>query len=245
MQSTDTQQFFEIWDQCAEMYGKEVSPGAKQMAFKLLAGYPLADIKLALRQHMSDPDGGQFYPKVADVIRKIRQHSQNQFPGAEQAWAMFPRDEALSACICDEMAVAWGVACEQDEISGRMAFKETYNREVARSQALNKSPKWFITCGHDKQHREQVALDAVRDKLISPAAAQTHLPHIAREDLQLLANNEITTNKLLENHAQTVNSMDQLLLEAPENLTSPESAKSHLAEIMKTLNGSVEEEAVS
>ena len=236
MQLSDMQDFFKCWDAQAKMYDKTIDNGPKQMAFKLLHGYELADIKLALRRHMLDPEFGRFMPKVADVVRQIQIHAPNQFPGSEEAWAMFPRDESQSACICDEMAAAWGVASQQDEIAGRMAFREKYQREVARAKAQGRQPRWFVSCGSDQSHREQVALDAVRNAQISPAAAVAHLPHIPVADLQLLAQEKTTANCLLEKHAQTVGSVDQLLLAAPEEaMTSPEETKAKLAGLMQLL----------
>ena len=204
MHPSDTQNFFDVWDQCSEMYGKPpASDSAKAMAFKLLAGYSMADVKQALQMHMADPDGGQFLPKVADVVRKIRQYSTNQFPGAEQAWASFPRDEDQSACVCQEMLDAWGVASELDEIAGRMAFRESYNRAVSEAMAHNRKPHWIISPGRDQALREQATLEAVQKGLISPTYARVHLPHIPVSELQLLANSKTTTNTLTERYALT------------------------------------------
>lgn len=242
MQIEDTQEFFTVWDQCAAIYRiPPAESGPKKMIFKMLAPYSLAEIKQALQRHMTDPSQGQYPPKPADVVRQIQRHATNQFPGAEQAWAQFPRDESLSACICDEMATAWGVACEQDEISGRMTFKEAYNREVAKSQASGRKPRWFISVGADKDLRAQVVLDAVRDRLISPLAAQAHLPHIPVDELHQLSNSETTASQLLENHAQTVSSVTALLESPQEPPVSREEGKRQAELLRQVLNGSTPE----
>jgi len=233
MTPDDTQEFFDIWDQCAEVYSKTVSEGAKALAFKLLAKYSMQQIKSALRAHMTDPDAGRFMVKPADVVAKIQILSPSGYIGAEQAWAQFPRDETQSACICEEMAKAWGIACELDDISGRMAFKEAYEREVAASKARGNSPKWFITTGSDKQQVETVTLDAVRDRLISPSAASRYLPHIDTQELERLANGDVTVNNLQLENTQTVVSLEQLMLSAP--VSSKEEAINNLAELRKLL----------
>lgn len=238
MNAIDAEDFGNSWDQCAELYGKSVSSSAKEMAFKLLARYPLSQIKAALQAHMLDPDNGRFMPRPADVVNKIRQQADGQFPGAEEAWAKFPRDESQSACICNEMAIAWGVACAQDEISGRMTFKEIYNREVAKSQASGQPPKWFVSMGSDREQRQQVTLDAVATGQLSAQQAHVYLPHIPASEIEPVANRELSPHQLLENHAQTVTSLDQLFLSAPdEALATNESNKAHVAKLRELLHG--------
>jgi hypothetical protein len=233
MKNTDTQEFFEIWDQCADLYGKTLKQESKILTFKLLAGYSLQSVRQALEAHMSDPETGRFMPRPADVIGKIQAISSTGYPGAEQAWAQFPRLETQTACICDEMAKAWGIACELDRITGRMAFKEAYEREVIASKAKGQQPKWFMTTGTDKQQRLQVTLDAVRNLQISPAAARVHLPHIPVADLVRLADQKISSNDLQLEHAQTVANMDQLLLSTP--VSDSKTARLRLAEIKELL----------
>ena len=230
MQPSDTQGFFDVWDQCAEVYGKPVSDAAKELVFKLLARYSLADVKAALRAHMLDPQHGQFMPKPADIIRQFQQISSNQFPGPEQAWAMFPKHETESACICVEMGKAWGVAVGLDEIPARMAFKETYAREVAQATAKGRSPDWYMSMGHDPSQRDQAVIDAIEQGLLGVDSAKIHLPHIPSDEIQLLIDHKISASKLLENHAQTVSTISQLKLPAAVEST-PEEAKAHLAKL--------------
>lgn len=219
MKPEDTQNFFDAWDQCAELYGKPVSSDAKELAFKLLANYPLNQIKRALQLHMTDPDGGRFMPKPADVVGKIRDLSHGMFPGAEQAWAEFPRNESQTACICDAMAEAWAVACELDPIAGRMAFKEVYARAVSQAIAQGKPPKWFISAGSDKNQRDQVVMDSIQKGLISPSVGRAYLPHVPAEKLHQLSQGQATTHQLIEASTPTVNTIEKLVDVAPETVT--------------------------
>ena len=234
MTPDDTQNFFDSWDQCAELYGKSVSSDAKELAFKLLVRYSLTQVKQALQAHMLDPDGGRFMPKPADVVSKIQAITPNGFPGAQEAWAKFPRDESQSACICDEMSVAWGIACELDKIAGRMAFIESYQQGVELAKAQGRPPRWYITRGSDKDQAQRVTLDAVRDRRLSPQAAKSYLEHIPSDDLIRLAEGAVTTTKLIDGHAQTVTNMDQLLLES-DSKAEPEEVQRHLSAMRKVL----------
>ena len=205
-----------------EVMGARLSEVAIDLMVDDLQNYPLPGILSALKRVRQD--GTRF--NVAEIIKRLP----GMWPGAEQAWASFPRSEEVSACICQEMADAWGVACQQDEITGRMAFKETYNRAISQAMAEGRQPKWFITPGSDAAIREQVTMDAVQQQLISPSAARVHLPYIPTEELQLLASGGTTTNKLIESHAQTVPSLAHL--KKPETVEStPEEAKAHLAKL--------------
>jgi len=233
MKTENTQAFCEVWDQCAELYSKPVSEGAKMLAFKLLINYSLQDIQTALQAHMTDPVSGQFMPKPADVVRHVQNSKHDGWLGEEEAWARFPRHESQSACIYPEMVEAWGVACFQDEISGRMAFKETYSRLVAKAKSEERQPAWYISFGDDKEQRQRVTLDAVRDRFITAQAAAMHLPHVPIAEIEQVVRGEITTDKLLESHAPSVNSVDQLLLETPKAEAS--TAKLHIQKMMEAL----------
>lgn len=235
MQSSDIDAFFKIWDRVSIALRKpEDGREAKKTYFKLLSRFALDDVAKGLEAHMLDPERGHFMPSVSDVVRQIQRLSGNQFPGAEEAWARFPRDESLSACICDEMAAAWGVACELDEISGRMAFKEAYNRAIGKAKLENRIPVWYITRGSDKQHVEQVTMNAVTQNLISPKAATVYLPHIPQDDFEKLASGSVSANQLMLEHQPTVSGIDELVKPGDVNY---EKNKIHAAALRDLLNG--------
>ncbi|WP_299075856.1 hypothetical protein [uncultured Paraglaciecola sp.] len=210
----------------AELLGASLSEGALLVMTGDLERYSDDHLMIAFKRMRQD--GTRF--NTAEIIKRLPA----MWPGAEQAWAQFPRNEEDSACVCQEMLAAWGIASGLDEISGRMAFKEAYNRAVSQAMSEGKQPNWIITTGSDKQHREQITLDAVRDCLISPKAAQVHLPHIPTDDLLKLSTQQVTVNNLIENHAQTVKSLDQLMLAAPADADA-EIAKAHLRDIKELL----------
>lgn len=230
MQDGDITKFFEIWDRVAQMKRKTPDDGVtKKGYFRMLSRYSLEEIANALEAHMMNPDHGHYLPGPSDVVREFQLHSPNQFPGPEEAWSSFPRDESLSVCVCSEMLTAWGVALDLDPVAGRMAFKESYKTHVSRAQAQGKKPIWFISPGSDKQHLEQTALEAVRSGRIEAEAGAVYLPHIPVTDLKQLADGQVTANALQLAHDQTVSAVDQLLIDAP--LASEETRQLHLKKI--------------
>ena len=102
-------------------------------------------------------------------------------PGAEEAWAMIPKDERGSVVWTTEMREAWAVAHPLldigDLIAARMAFKEKYPMLVQRSRDARQPVQWEISLGHDLIGRELVLLDAAEKGRISPQNVRSLLPY--------------------------------------------------------------------
>ena len=71
MNKTDFKPFSVMWTAASEAVGRLPSSAAVGMVFRALMEYDFDDIRRALDAHMKNPDGGQFAPKPADVIRYI------------------------------------------------------------------------------------------------------------------------------------------------------------------------------
>lgn len=71
MEREDFAQFCEVWTATATSYDKKVTAMSLRLAYEVLRGYTLDDVKRAITAHMRNPDVGQFQPKPADVIRQI------------------------------------------------------------------------------------------------------------------------------------------------------------------------------
>lgn len=221
------EQTFKTLIATAEICKAQLSPDALELLADDLDQYTDEHLIAAFKRMRSD--GARFVP--SEIIKRLPA----MWPGAEQAWASFPRDEQQTACVCPEMMLAWDVAMDLDPIAGRMAFKETYNRAVSESLAEGRKPQWSMTLGYDKHGREHPTLEALSKGLISPKQAHAAcLEHIPLTDLQLLVENKTTATKLLDDHAQTVASIDQLLL-ANDSKAEPEEVELHLATMRKVL----------
>jgi hypothetical protein len=104
---------------------------------------------------------------IAEIISRI----DDGRPGAEEAWAMIPKDEFSSVVWTSEMADAFGVCYKLiesgDTVQARMAFIESYKSRVNKARDAGEKVKWIPSLGHDKNSRESVLADAV---MITPSA---------------------------------------------------------------------------
>ncbi len=161
----------------AELMGHEISPAAAMVMAKDLEKYPIDVIGQALA-NLRRESKSRF--SLAGVIEQIERLQPDGRPGADEAWAMIPKDEYASAVITEEMAEAYGIALpllhDGDKIAARMAFKEAYQRIIEKNKLQGIPPKWFPSLGSDKESRE-VALDtALRLGRISHEHVQALLP---------------------------------------------------------------------
>jgi hypothetical protein len=71
MNRDDFRRFSAALTAASELYGRPVSEGALSLWWDALNGYDVEQVEQALRATIRDPDGGQFMPKPADLIRRI------------------------------------------------------------------------------------------------------------------------------------------------------------------------------
>lgn len=171
----------------AELCGRTFTPAAAAVFVDDLARYPEAQVLGALRRCRREVRG---LLTVQDVVSRL----DDGRPGAEEAWAMIPQDEAGSTVWTEEMAAAFGVArhllAEGDRIGARMAFRESYGRLVAQARDDGKPVRWSPSLGHDPGGREAVLQEAVRLGRLSIAHAVELLPGIEDRRPALLAGQE-------------------------------------------------------
>jgi hypothetical protein len=138
-------------------------------------------------------------PTPADIIGAIQDNTPAmRRPGADEAWALMPRDETDSVVWTDEMSYAWSVASglvnqltveRPDWIAARMAFKDAYSRAVETSRAQGKPATWTVCRGTRKDNLEDVLNEAMRLGYISRDDAKPHLAeleHVRPVNQQLL-----------------------------------------------------------
>ena len=172
-----------------------------------MADITIDDFRKLMTRHITT---SQYFPKPSDILSSFRK---NDKPGAEEAWAMMPKGEDESVIWIQEMAVAFGAASplmiDGDMIGARMAFKEVYERELAK----NMPTKWMASFGRDKSGREAALEQAVSLKRLSLETALKFMPE--SEQLLQLTNNE---NPLLENQTKIKNLLSGLVVEKREPL---------------------------
>jgi hypothetical protein len=147
----------------AELMGREISPAAAAVMVRDLDAYPQEVVIQALANLRREKNARFSTGAVIEQIEKLRPDGR---PGADEAWAMIPRDEAASVVWTQEMAEAYGIALpllsEGDQVAARMAFREAYARIVEANKQAGVKPVWQPSLGHDKEGRDAALAEAVR-----------------------------------------------------------------------------------
>lgn len=157
----------------AELCGKVFSPAAARQFAADLSAYPENQVLGALERCRREVKG---VLSLADVISRL----DDGRPGADEAWAMIPRDETQSVVWTEEMAVAYGVArpllTAGEPIAARVAFRECYARVVTLARCEQRAPQWRLSPGYDPAGRELAVSDAVSKGRLTPQQAMRLLP---------------------------------------------------------------------
>ena len=145
---------------------------------------PFAAVAAAFNKHLTDPKHGSYLPKPADIFRHLPSASADDGrPGADEAWGLLLkviRDERETAVLTDEMRSGW-TACQPildlgDEVGARLAFRETYHREVENARKMAVAPRWTPTLGTDPTLRQSRLREAVEAGRIGLDAVRSLLP---------------------------------------------------------------------
>lgn len=201
-----------------ELMGQSISPVAISMMAKDLSAFP-ADVVIEALRNVRNTKS-KF--TLDAVVKEIERLTPDGRPGADEAWAMIPRDEYASCVMTEEMGEALHVAQpllnEGDQVAARMAFKEAYARLVDANKRAGIAPKWYPSLGFDKDARVGVLDEAVR---LGRLGAEHAAGLLAPEPAALL----------LENHAP------KLAIEN-KNAVSPEQARKNIARLKEMLGSS-------
>lgn len=165
----------EYLDGLASLHGKALNSSAGRIFLDALRDYPEHLVLAALDRCAREL---KTFPTIADVLTRI----DDGHPGVEEAWAMVPKTEADSAVWTQEVQNAF-YACasllDTDPIGARMAFKETYAKELLKAKNEKRAPVWQATLGHDKAGRISVLRNAVEKGYLSADRARILLPDTA------------------------------------------------------------------
>ena len=181
MTDSDFREFSGLLDAvCGLLSRGAYAPNATNTAlfFRSLRAYPLDAVRGAFDAHVSDPVRGRFVPVPADLLAQLQARAENDGRlGAEEAWAlvMAGRDESDTVVWTDEIGQAWGIArvvYEQDDVGGRMAFREAYGRLVAEARAAGRPVSWRVLEGHDAARRIEAVKAAVAIGRVPSDAAE-------------------------------------------------------------------------
>ncbi len=176
MREAEKQNFLKMMQATLAIYDKTAPIETVAIWWRLLAGYDFAEVENAFSRYLGTSEG-KFAPKPASIIAIIEAKRPDGRPGADEAWAMIPRDESATAVMSQEMHEALGIAQplldEGDKIGARMAFKEAYARIVERNKLAGVAPDWSASLGWDVNGREAVIREAVRQGRLSEEHVQS------------------------------------------------------------------------
>lgn len=229
MLEQDKHQFAEIYRGVCATYGREASKEAMRIAWLALARYDIDQVTGAYTAHLMR---SKYMPTPAEIIAAIHDNTPAmQRPGADEAWALMPRDESDNVVWTDEMAQAWSVASslvnpfmveKPDWVAARMAFKDAYNRAVDTARAQGRPAHWSVCRGTRKDNLEDVLNDAMRLGRISGDEARPHLlelEHVRPVNQQLLLEGaKQSPEEVRENAMEAVAKLRKMLTPDPAAL---------------------------
>jgi hypothetical protein len=179
----DFDQFMMLLDAVYSLHSKTLPGEAKALYFRALASYPLDVVRAAIDAHVKDPQRGPYPPKPADLIAQIDGTATNDSrPGADEAWAIARSslDERTTvvwtAEICEAFSIARPVLDNGDEVGGRMAFKDAYNRLVTAARLTRRPAEWKPSLGWDAQMREETIRNAALAGMLPAPIVDALLP---------------------------------------------------------------------
>lgn len=166
----------------AEVVGHELSAAAARLMVESLSRWPDDLVLAALRRCARECRGRLTLADIEDRIDDGR-------PGPEAAWAMIPHDERSTVVWTQEMATAFGsagplLACG-DAIGARMAFLETYRKELRRAREDAVPVRWTPSLGHDASGRDGPIREAVRLGRLSADHVTMFLPELVQDVVSL------------------------------------------------------------
>ncbi len=198
MKQEDCSDFAMALSAIAEVHNRTLTENAISIYFKLLEEFSLDEVNKAMIAHERDPENGRFFPLPAHLISHLIQKIDR--PSADEMWAVIPMTEEMSVVWTREAQDAFFNAAlplieSEDKIAARMAFRASYDRLCKQNE--KEKPEWIYSAGWNKDGREKVLIDAVRQKRLPINEAMRHLEFLPdeRKD-QLLV--EFKPTKMIE-----------------------------------------------
>lgn len=152
--------------------GRHPSEPAARVLLKILEEHPFETAMLALDRCTREVKG---ILSPSDITSRI----DDGRPGADEAWALLPKNEEQSAMWTDEMIEAWAEIrgdIAADRIGARRSFIQAYERACRSARDSRSAVHWTFTPGHSDADREAVLTAAVDKGLISRTQADYYLP---------------------------------------------------------------------
>lgn len=121
MNENDRPKFAQLMAGVSELHGKKLTAPLLEIYWRSLSRYELSAIEQAMSNHTLNPDGGQFMPKPADIVRYVEGGGSGR---AGLAWSQVDRairivgscesvvfDDQITMCVLNDMG-GWISICE-------------------------------------------------------------------------------------------------------------------------------------
>ena len=155
----------------AEVCGSQLSEGAIAIMAEELSSYEEEEVSEALKRVMREHRGRLSLAAIIECLDAANGQ------GVEAAWEIAVRsriwDEDVTLVIPTAIIQSWPYALWNagDKVGARMAFKEAYPERL-----LEWDNEVFVSLGHDRDGRQTIIEEAVRNGLITPTRAAALLP---------------------------------------------------------------------
>jgi hypothetical protein len=177
----------------AEAFGEPLTEQRQEIYCGSLADVGQDQLQIAFRRARCEL---KWFPKIAE-IRELAGVLSGELddgrPGPEQAWARMPKGQHVeddSIVWCEEERAAYSVCrsllIEGDQIGARMAFKESYQNQLAEARSQRRPAQWTLSAGYDMSHRLSTLAAAVRENRMSVENALHFVPGERRNDFALM-----------------------------------------------------------
>jgi hypothetical protein len=184
MNANDRGRFAALLTGALEVYRESPSEAAIDVWWWALSRYEFDDIRTGFAEHVTGPEG-KFAPRPAHIIDRIAVHNPDGRPGADEAWAMVPKDDESSAVLTEEMLEALGIVrsmLSSDDVGARMAFRSAYERIVGDARRRGDPVRWIPSLGWEPLGRVDALRNAVTHNRMAADRAVNLLPPAQRDD---------------------------------------------------------------
>jgi hypothetical protein len=164
MRNSDRAQFANLLTGVGELYSKTMSRLLVDVYWQALTPFDFQDVLRVFQAHIHNPDGGQFFPKPADIVRLIEGSGETR---ALQAWAIVEKaivhigayqsvvfDDPLIHAVLEDMG-GWIKLCHTlvDEMPFRAnEFQKRYRGFVNRAPVRHPKYCCGIAEGENLRH---------------------------------------------------------------------------------------------
>lgn len=127
MEATDRAAFARAMLAVGEIYGKKISAQQTELYWQTLSQYSIEDVESGMHRHIADPDGGQFMPKPADIIRQIGGTGDT---AAMLAWSKVEKATRIVGIYQSVVFDDWKIHAVVRDMGGWLKLCETSNDDL-------------------------------------------------------------------------------------------------------------------